>query len=253
MKRRCGTLLLGLFLAGLQGWGQTADDVFNRGNELYRDGRFREAVEAYNTILNQGLVSAPLYFNLGNSQYRLGNLAESILSYERARRIDPSDPDIAFNLSLANLRTVDRIEAVPELFLVTWAKSLSGFVPAAVTEATLIGAWIGFFTVLSLLNLAPRISRERALRLAAAVLVAVIIVAGGMLALQIVQASDESGAIIVRNVVTAKASPDEQSVDTFVIHEGLKVRIQDAVGDWVRISLADGKVGWVRRTSCEVI
>jgi len=42
-------------------------------------------------------------------------------------------------------------------------------------------------------------------------------------------------------------------VDAFVIHEGLKVRITDAVGEWVRIALPDGKVGWVLQTTAERI
>jgi len=253
MRNLGAIMLAGWLVAGSAGFGQTADDVFNRANELYRDGRFREAVDAYDSILDQGFVSAPLYFNLGNSHYRLGNLAETILAYERARRIDPSDPDIRFNLSLANLRTVDRIEAVPELFLVTWAKSLAGLFPSSITETTLGAAWILFFSILSVLNLAPRVSQERFLRLLAFACLAVVLLAGGMLILQLMETSDESAAVIVSNVVTAKASPDEQSVDTFVIHEGLKIRIQDSVGEWVRISLADGKVGWVPAGSCEAL
>jgi len=31
----------------------------------------------------------------------------------------------------------------------------------------------------------------------------------------------------------------------FVIHEGLKVRLEDTLDDWVKIRLADGKIGWI--------
>jgi len=54
-------------------------------------------------------------------------------------------------------------------------------------------------------------------------------------------------------VVTAKTSPDIQSLDAFVIHEGLKVRLSDSVAGWVKILLADGKIGWVRAEDCERI
>lgn len=253
MRRLSAIVLFVLSFAGSSGYGQTAEDVFNRANGLYREGRFREAVDAYNSILDQGLASAALYFNLGNSHYRLGNVAQSILAYERARRIEPSDPDVAFNLSLANLRTADRIDAVPELFLVTWAKSLANLLPSAIIEGILVVSWVAFFGVLSFLNIVPSISQERFFRLFAIISLAFVVVAGGMLILQVIQTSDQSAAIVVGNVVTAKASPDEQSVDTFVIHEGLKVHIEDSVGEWVRISLADGKVGWVPAATCEVI
>ena len=238
---------------GIEGSAQTVGDVFALANEHYREGRFREAVEAYQSVLEQGWMSAPLYFNLGNCHYRLGNVAEAILAYERAQRIDPSDPDIRFNLSLANLRTVDRIDTVPELFVVTWVRSLAVFFPLEITKGILAGSWLAFFGILTILNITPGISRERSLRVAAAICLAGTVLAGALFFLQVFQTSDESAAIIVSNVVTAKASPDDQSVDSFVIHEGLKVRMEDAVGDWVRISLADGKVGWIPSASCEAI
>jgi len=39
----------------------------------------------------------------------------------------------------------------------------------------------------------------------------------------------------------------------FVIHEGLKVRITDKLGDWVEISLSDGNKGWLLTESVERI
>jgi SH3-like domain-containing protein len=42
-------------------------------------------------------------------------------------------------------------------------------------------------------------------------------------------------------------------LDAFVIHEGVKVKLSDSLGDWVKIVLADGKVGWIRSQECERI
>jgi uncharacterized protein YgiM (DUF1202 family) len=42
-------------------------------------------------------------------------------------------------------------------------------------------------------------------------------------------------------------------VDAFVIHEGAKVKLTDLVGDWVKITLVDGKVGWIPADQCERI
>jgi len=55
------------------------------------------------------------------------------------------------------------------------------------------------------------------------------------------------------SVVTAKTSPDAQSLDAFVAHEGLKVKLSDAVGEWMKIVLPDGKVGWIRAQDCKRI
>jgi hypothetical protein len=51
--------------------------------------------------------------------------------------------------------------------------------------------------------------------------------------------------IIIETSVTIKSSPDKSSKDEFIVHEGLKVRLEDRVDDWVKIRLEDGKIGWI--------
>lgn len=245
------TFIWGIMTAGVL--AQSPEELFAEGNGHYREGRYTEAVASYENVLAQGYVSAPLYFNLGNARYRLGNTAGAILAYERALRLDPGDSDIQFNLKLANLRTIDRIDAVPELFLVAWMRSLAGIVPFGVTKGILLGAWVTLFAVLSVLNLVPGTSFERTLRMIVIACLIVIVPAGGLYFLQRYEAADRSEAIVMTPVVTAKVSPDDQSLDAFVMHAGLKVQIGDQVGEWIRITLADGKVGWIQRTVCEPI
>ena len=81
-------------------FAQTEPDAFDRGNALYRDGKFEEAASSYESILRQGFASPSIYFNLGNSYYRMGRIAPAILAYERARRLQPNDADIKHNLEL---------------------------------------------------------------------------------------------------------------------------------------------------------
>jgi tetratricopeptide (TPR) repeat protein len=118
MKLRLLILIcLGFFCSHQSAVAQTAVDEFERGNTYYREGQFERAVDAYEKILSQGVTSPALYFNLGNAYYRTGKNALAILAYERALHLEPNDPDIKHNLDLANLKTVDRIEPLPELFL----------------------------------------------------------------------------------------------------------------------------------------
>jgi len=64
-------------------------------------------------------------------------------------------------------------------------------------------------------------------------------------------ATDE--AIMMASVATVKNSPDPKSSDAFVLHSGVKLWVVDRVSEWVKIRLADGKQGWVERSSIEVI
>lgn len=232
---------------------QTPNDVFQRGNEFYRAGRFAEAAREYELILKQGYTSAPLYFNLGNAYYRLGELPQAILAYERAARLDPGDPDVQMNLKLANLRTVDRIEPVPELFLVTWLRELTAVLPLPAALSIGAAVWVILFLLLTILNFFPRLSWVNILRWGIMGSGVIVLLFAVLLTLEVTQAGDQHEAIVTSQVVTAKNSPDAQSVDAFVVHGGLKVRLSDEVGNWVKITLADGKVGWVQQTDVEQI
>jgi len=60
-------------------------------------------------------------------------------------------------------------------------------------------------------------------------------------------------AIIFAPSVTAKSSPDANSTDLFVIHEGIKVKVIDNVGEWSEIKIANGSKGWVNTSVFKVI
>jgi len=252
VQRFCAWIVL-LVLVGAVGSAQTASDDFERGNSLYREGKFDQAAAAYEAILSQGFAGAAVYFNLGNSYYRLGKVAPAILAYERALRLQPNDPDIKHNLSLVNLKTADRIEPLPDLFFIEWLRSLSVVVPLRVTVWLFVIAWILLFGGLAVLYL---LGWSSGLRLARIIALSAFIALIPLTVLMISQAADSHSrddAIVTASVVTAKSSPDTQGLDAFVVHEGLKVRLSDGVAGWVKIVLADGKVGWVREADCERI
>jgi tetratricopeptide (TPR) repeat protein len=234
-------------------FAQTPQDAFNRGNDFYRAGKYQEAVKEYESIIRQGYVSAELYFNLGNAYYRMENLAQAILAYERAARLRPNDPDIQHNLRLLSMKTVDRIEPVPELFLLQWMRSVSSLASPETVRGVFVVSWIALFGSLAAMVFFVRRDALRALRIVLIASFVVVILSGAMLGLQALRSKAPEQAIITAQTITAKSSPDEKSVDAFVIHEGLKVRLTDSVADWVKITLADGKVGWIPAGDCEKI
>jgi len=232
---------------------QTAPDEFERGNAFYRDGKYDQAVSAYESILKQGLASSSLYFNIGNCYFRLGRIAPAILAYERALRLQPNDGDIKHNLNLVNLKTPDRIEPLPELFFIEWLRSFSAVVPLHTIARLFAVCWLLLFAGLSIFYLLANPTILRLLRGLAIASAVALIPLTIILVTQIVDSRNRTDAVITASVVTAKTSPDAQSVDAFVAHEGLKVKLSDAVGEWIKIVLPDGKVGWIREQNCERI
>lgn len=232
---------------------QTPTELFSRGNDDYRAGKYADAAAQYQQIIDQGMVSAEVYFNLGNACYRQGKIAEAILAYERAQRLKPGDADIAHNLQLVGFKTIDRIDPVPELFLIQWMRAYVAVIPYQSALSALIVGWIVFFVSLAGVYVLRNAALLRILRWSVLAAVVVMVLSGGTLGIHSLLNLGNDQGIITASVVTAKSSPDEQSMNAFVVHEGLKVKMSDTLGDWVKITLADGKVGWVHIQQCERI
>ena len=101
-----------------------------QAEEFYREGKYNEAAEIYRKLRAGGMESAILYYNLGNCYYKLGENTQAILNYERALLLDPSDASARYNLKMAQQAIVDKIEVLPELFLVRWYKGFVGYFSA---------------------------------------------------------------------------------------------------------------------------
>jgi tetratricopeptide (TPR) repeat protein len=62
--------------------------AFEKGNALFKEGKFDEAEKAYEVALTQG-DTASIRFNLARTREALGDPAGAMLEWERALRIDP--------------------------------------------------------------------------------------------------------------------------------------------------------------------
>jgi tetratricopeptide (TPR) repeat protein len=224
---------------------QTADQKFQQGNALYQQGRYAEAVVAYEEIIRAGYTSGALAFNLGNAYYKQGLMGKAILNYERAIRFMPGDDDVRHNLYLANLQIVDKIEPAPRLFLWDlWDDIKEAFSLDGITWITYL-FFLLVSAALTLIILARSYAARKAGLLSAMLCGLLLLLSVSILVGKATDVNRADDAVITVAIVTAKNSPDQKSSDAFVLHAGVKVRITESIGEWVRIRLADGKVGWV--------
>ena len=80
--------------------GPSAETLFQQGNDLYGQGKYRQALDAYSRIVEEYGVSGPLLYNLANCFAQTGRTGQAIVNYERALRLAPSDSDSKGNLEL---------------------------------------------------------------------------------------------------------------------------------------------------------
>ena len=222
-------------------------------DSLYQQGHYKQAVKGYERLLVQGR-SAALYYNLGNSYYRLGNIPRAILSYERAQRLAPSDEDIRFNLQLAQSKTVDNLTPEPEMFLVTWYKSL---ICSMSVDNWAYLSLVCLLVSLFALTIYLFVEKELLMKMSRFVLPIFFIffIICTLFAIQqdYLLKSASHGIIMSTSSIVRK-TPDVKSPEAFVLHEGSKVRItDDSMSQWTEITLTDGRQGWVKSSDIEAI
>lgn len=229
------------------------DSLFVHANNLYKQKEYFEAIDIYQSIVAQDAKSAQLFFNLGNAYFKTGNYPKAILNYERAKLLSPSDDDIEFNLAKSQTYIVDKIEAIPELFFISWLNGLLGLLAS---NSWAILSIISFLIALFLLLfyfLMKAIQIKKISFFAGIFLMffSLLTFLASKRTKSLIE--DSKTAIVIEQIVRVKSSPDNESSDMFVIHEGTKVILLREVDDWSEIKLADGKQGWMETEDFEKI
>ena len=230
-----------------------ADKLFGEANEAYRRKDYGTAVQLYETLIAQEVVSAELYYNMGNACYRLNRLGEALLWYERALRLQPSNADIRANIAFVNSQTVDQMEVLPELFLKRWFSALRNLLSVKGWAVFSILCALLFFAVLAFFLLAGDLRRRiRLLALDGCLLLLLALGIGMALAQKnALERTDE--AIVTALSVSVRSMPDASGTELFTVHEGMKVRLTDEVGEWVEVIFPNGSKGWMLSRQLTVI
>lgn len=234
-------------------WANAQPAATEQAESLYQQGKYSEAAEIYQQILSQGEESAALYYNLGNCYYKMGENTRAILNYERALLLNPSDAMARYNLRMAQNGVVDKIEVLPELFLVRWYKAVETYFSADQWGYISVAFFIVFLVMAALFFYSASVGVKKAGFIIGIVAFFLTLGAVFFAIRQNSRISNREYAIITAPSVTVKGAPDNSGTDLFLIHEGLKVRVLEAVGDWYNIRLADGNEGWISKSDLEKI
>jgi tetratricopeptide (TPR) repeat protein len=224
-----------------------------QANTYYNEAIYDSALIAYQQVLDAAYESVALYFNLGNTYFKLRDFPSAIFYYEKARKLNPADPDVLFNLEIANGMIVDKIDPLPVMFYRIWWNTFYSMFDADTW------AWISVISFLFTLTLILLylLSTQRVMRklgfFAGVLMLFLTIAAFGLASQKYYYIQKTSEAIVFTPTITVKSSPATNSVDLFVLHEGTKVLLLDEVGSWRKIKIANGSIGWLPQESIQGI
>ena len=223
------------------------------GDSAYMKNDFASAIQVYEALLTKG-EAADLYYNLGNSYYKAGDIAKAILNYERALLLQPGNGDIRANLEVARAKTVDKVEPIPEIFFVSWTKSLINSMSVDAWAVCGVVCFILLIASLYFFIFSKQVVLKKASFICGIVFLIAVILANVFASEQKDSLQNRDSAIVMSPSVTVRSTPSESGTSLFILHEGHKVTIKDAsMKGWKEIRIEDGKVGWVPSSSIEII
>ncbi len=229
------------------------DSLVVKANKAYISKNYDQAITDYEKILNEGFESPELYYNLGNSYYKKGVLGRAILNYEKGLKLAPDNEDLRYNLKIANAHIVDKIETLPEFFIVRWWRSFISLFSIQTLAVALVAVFVMLLIALWLLIFGRTPGAKKGGLFGGGFLLAVFILFIFVYIGKAHEIESSNYAIILTKEVTARTSPDETAKAVFILHEGTKVQVEDKVGDWEQVKLSDGKKGWIKEGTFGVI
>jgi len=251
--KKIAVLIATILLVAFHAAAQDPEQSAAQAAKAYNAKQYPQAITQYEKIIAGGYESYALYYNLGNAYFRNNETAQAVLNYEKALKLAPNNEDIKHNIEVVNSKFTDKVEMVPELFYKRW--------------------WSG---IVNLMDIDALAAINILLLTLALVLIAIYVAVSGIIirkisfwagisllfifSIGVLAASQRNHyiaqqheAIVFTQMVNIKSSPDENSKDIFVLHEGTKVKLLDVVADWQEIRISNGSVGWIKTSDIRKI
>ena len=218
-------------------------EKYQYGITAYGNGNYQLAVQELEEILFHDWESPELYYNLGNAYYRQKLFSGSIWAYEKCLALNPSHTDAQYNLSLANLNVVDKIDLPDPPIYLQWYETIRNYFNLQDWIKLLV---MSFF-LLMIIKTARKILRQKWLRPFENLVIIELIIIFLLCGHSFFELQSNAEGIIYSPIVIAYSEPNEYSSKIVEVHEGLKVNILDYNDDWVNLELLDGTVGWIMK------
>ncbi len=226
---------------------EKGDEIFFRANQLYREGKFIEALDDYQKLVDAGHASGHLYYNMGNACFRLNRLGHAILYYEKARILLPRDADLDYNLRHVRNLTKDVIEESQGILSMTffWLDSIT------LSEVFWIFIIINIvFWVMLIIRI--YIKEEWTYYIVIIFLVAWFI-SGASFAKKFYDIETDDRGVILADEVEVLSGPEAGDTVLFKLHAGAIVHYEREEDGWRLIGLPDRKRGWIRSGALELV
>ena len=221
-----------------------AQTALSQAEELYRQGKFSQALSLYEQELKIHPNDPFVYYNIGNCYFKMGSKGLAAANYYRAFLRAPRDLDIRHNLALVRASCGEQFipSGIPEVVHRAYF---------SLSLAELTGLLFALFW-LSCLTGCFWILKRKGLKIVGFIGVITLLVAGWWYTRQ--RWESRSLAVIASPVAEIRSGPGTNFPASASITQGHLLTIQDAKDAWYEVIIpSQGLKGWVEKNVVEKI
>ncbi len=226
--------------------GDDPSALFQKGNQLYAQARFQEAVASYQQVVKSGQVSSTLYFNLGNAWLKSGQIGQAISCYRWALELAPRNTDIRVNLQFARSR-VNHSKVFNDAW---WQRTVRWMTLNEWALQTAVLWWVAL-TLVAMQWLLPK--RRAILIRCIKVITPLLLLSMIGLGLRILDHHRKPTAIIVVKEATVRYGPLDEAKLYYQLADGSEVAALDQQDNWLQIADASNRQGWIKRDQAVLV
>ena len=216
---------------------------FDRANKFYEQGKFPEAVSAYEALVKSGIQTASVCFNLGNAAYKAGEMGRAIAAYRMAERLTPRDSALRANLQFVR----GKVYSDDRTRIPFWKTAIRLATLNELTALTFVSYW-ALCSVLACSEVTRRHYPKTAL-----IFLIVSLASGGALAAAVHDQRAATEAIVTTREVTVRFGPLDESRTAFKLRDGAEIKVLATKDGWVEIYDSEKRSGWMRREDAIIL
>jgi hypothetical protein len=222
-----------------------AQTDFDKANQEFAKGHFKEAIFGYEALIRAGQWSANVFYDLGNAYFRAGDFGRAILNYERALALQRHHPEATANLQIARdeARALEIQPGWPERYLEF--ASVNQYSIAAATAF-----WLAVFAVVTLI-----FARRSSVTVIAMLICWLLVLAVAVCAIYTLDRGSKGRAvaIVTGKDVQARLATADTANSVLALPPGSEIKILSTRGDWIYAALPNNLRGWIPAKNAEQV
>ena len=222
-------------------------------NQLVENKNFSEAIDIYHQWIALGFKSKWIFYNLGLLYEKIGNVGNAMYYLKKAEKVAPDD-------ALINKRIIFLQEKIKDKFMIPIENNrfidvfLKPWNYWSLKEAgifLIISFWMFtfYFLFFKVFNSSNSFTFYKPVLFIQVGLILFLLIQG----IRIIEFSNKSEAIILGDIVEIHEGADRLSPKIQTVHAGLPVLFEDKIGNWVKVRLYNGQVGWLKKNQLSAI